>query len=129
MLIKLLLMPLELDFYLYRGKYDLAQKICSGSLNNSGLTLTKATPIVPNDKTPIGSSAWNTAFMLIVHLILIDNYGEMLTGRSCVCTSKTSKRLLILQLTVCGIPMLLISMEIQCGSGVRIYIIYLLKYS
>ncbi|HAT3991561.1 TPA: RagB/SusD family nutrient uptake outer membrane protein [Elizabethkingia anophelis] len=49
-------------FYLYRGKYELAQKYAQEVLNKSGLTLTKATPVVPNDQTPIGSSAWNTAF-------------------------------------------------------------------
>ena len=46
-------------FYLYRRKCELAQKYAQEVLNKSGLTLTKATPVVPNDQTPIGSSAWN----------------------------------------------------------------------
>ncbi|NAW52032.1 RagB/SusD family nutrient uptake outer membrane protein [Elizabethkingia argentiflava] len=52
-------------FYLYRGKYDLAQKYAEEVVKTSGLTLTKATPIslvMDNKILSIGSKPWQTAF-------------------------------------------------------------------
>ncbi|MCJ8497181.1 RagB/SusD family nutrient uptake outer membrane protein [Chryseobacterium salipaludis] len=49
---------------LYRGKYAEAKINALSVLNNSGLALTPATPIYPNDDQtpPIGSAEWNAEF-------------------------------------------------------------------
>lgn len=47
---------------LYRGKYAEAKMYAEKVINESGLSLTKADPILPTGVTEIGSPEWNAAF-------------------------------------------------------------------
>lgn len=54
---------LRARLYIYNGNYSEAKKYAEKVVNESGLTLTQATPIAPNGSTAeIGSADWNTAF-------------------------------------------------------------------
>lgn len=47
----------------YRGNYELAKQYSLDLVNNSGLLLTKSTPMYPPGSTPeIGTTVWNRAF-------------------------------------------------------------------
>lgn len=53
---------LQARLNLYRGKYGEAKSYAEKVINESGLVLTVATPILPEGITEIGSADWNKAF-------------------------------------------------------------------